>query len=440
MIRFAVELRVDPNLVNVEQRTEDIITIMNLHRCKNLRIPEFPPTRGDTGCEMRRLSIALEIVHLPPLIVLDEPTLDFEPAISGKIMACLKALTQRGHIVICSMSRPSTVEFGMLDRVVMLSEGYTIFSGPPLAIDTHFCSSEMGYVRKKGVELGDFALDICSGIERPDTMRVAELPSIMQEKFEASNLFVSPSAANVATDCHAFTAEFFKGLGFLANVPPFRVQMRRFFVVLRRAILTKFKDTVSLRAVFMASFVLSTVVGYLQYGQGNYGNYCLSIIGVPFRNTTNVGSLIFFVSLFTQCFFFVDAHAHCQKLQLFRYEQAAGCGNAPAFFLAMVISEVPFALFFGFIFGNILFNMAQLYGDAADYGYFISVMVMAALVGLSTTVMFCTLFKKELAVRDMFFLSLAIVILLSGFPFTQPNMPGYMVTFSQIIPTRCADS
>jgi energy-coupling factor transporter ATP-binding protein EcfA2 len=437
MIRFALELRVDPNEVNIDQRVDDVITIMNLHRCKNKAIPEFPPTRGDAGCEMRRLSIALEIVHLPPLIVLDEPTLDFDPAISVKIMACLKTLTKRGHIVICSMAKPSSMEFALLDRVVLLTEGHTIFSGPPGAIERHFCSADMGYVRKKGVELVDFVLDISSGIERPDTMRVAELPSIMQEKFEASNLFVTPAAANVVEDCHAFNPEFFKGLGYLSHIPPFRVQLRRFFVTLRRAITTKLKDFTSLRALFMASFVLSSVIGYLQYGQGNYGNYCLSIIGVPFKNTTNVGSLIFFVSLFTQCFFFVDAHAHCQKLQLFRYEQVSGCMNALSFFMAMVISEVPFAMFFGFIFGNILFNMAQLYGPtASDYGYFISVTIMASLVGLSTTVMYCALFKKELAVRDMFFLSLAIVILLSGFPFTQPNMPEYMVSFSQIIPTR----
>lgn len=434
MIRFAVELRVDPQVVNVSQRVDDIITIMNLHRCKNKRIPEYPPTRGDTGCEMRRLSIALEIVHLPPLIVLDEPTLDFEPAISVKIMQCLKTLTQRGHIVICSMNKPSSMEFALLDRVILLTEGHSIFSGRTSQLETHFCSSDMGYVRKRGVELVDFAYDICTGIERPDTMRVAELPSIMQEKFEATAMFMVPNKSD--GNCHAFTPEFFKGFGYLANVQPFQVQMRRFFVVLRRAITTKFKDVNSLRALFGASLILSTIIGYLQYGQGNYGSFCVSLVGVPYKNTTNVGSLIFFVSLFTQCFFFVDAHAHCQKLQLFRYEQVSGCGNAPAFFLAMVISEVPFAIYFGFVFANVLFNMAQLYGSPDDYGYFVSVVIMAALVGLSWTVNYCAIFKKELAVRDMFFLSLAIIVLLSGFPFTQPNMPDYMVSFSQIIPTR----
>lgn len=434
MIRFAVELHVNTNEIDVTQRVDDIITIMNLHHCKNKTIPEYPPTRGELGCDIRRLSIALEIVHLPPLIVLDEPTLDLEPAISMKIMNCLKTLTKRGHIVICSMEKPSCNEFNLIDRVILLTEGYTIYTGPVSQIDEHFCSEDMGYLRKKGVEIIDFAIDICTGIERPNTMRVAELPNIMQEKYENSKIFSPPN--HDITNIHAFTPEFFKSFGFLANIPSIRIQLKRFYIVLKRAIITKFKDFNSLKSLFMASFVLSSFIGYLQYGQGNYGNYCLSLIGIPFKNTTNVGSLIFFTSLFTQCYFFVDAHAHCQKMQVFRYEQSSGCNNTISFFLALIISEVPFALFFGFIFGNILFNMAQLYGDADDYGYFISVVIMAALVGLSCTVMFCTLFKKELAVRDMFFLCLAIVVLLSGFPFSQPTMPGYLVSFSEIIPTR----
>ena len=348
MIRFAVQLRVNFTAAEVEQRVDDIITIMNLHRSKNKTIPEYPPTRGDLGCEIRRLSIALEIVHLPPVIVLDEPTLDFEPAISVKIMHCLKTLTKRGHIIICSMEKPSHAEFSLLDRVVMITEGHSIYSGPTDKLETHFCSQEMGYVRKRGVELVDFATDICSGIERPDTMRVAEAPWIMQEKFEGSAIFATPS--HDPTNSHAFTPEFFKAFGLLAHMPPLGVQIRRFSVVLRRAVVTKLKDFTYLRALVMGSSFLSSIIGYLQYGQGSYGNYCLNLVGIPYKNTTNVGSLIFFTSLFTQAFFFVDAHAHCQKLQLFRYEQASSCNNAASFFLAMVISEVPFALFFGVVF------------------------------------------------------------------------------------------
>jgi energy-coupling factor transporter ATP-binding protein EcfA2 len=434
MITYAVSLRVDHKTVNVAERTDDILTLMNLHRCKNHTIEEYPPTRGEAGCEFRRLSIALEIVHLPELIVIDEPSLDFDQIISIKILECLKRLTKRGHIVFCSMDKPTQSEFNMFDRVVLLSEGYTIFSAAPNQIDQHFCSADMGYLRKKDVTLIDFTTDICSGIERPDTMRVAEHPSIMQETFEASKLFNVPN--HDTSNSHAFTPQFFAWFGLFANVQPIGVQFKRFTVVMQRALYTKSRDYHTIRALFMASTVLSSFIGYLQYGQGNYGNFCLNLVGVPFKNTTNVGSLIFFLSLFTQAYFFVDAHSLCQKLQLFRYEQAASVNTAPAFFLATVVSEVPSALIFGLIFGTILFSMSQIYGSANDYGYFISTILMACMVGLSTAVMYCALFKKELAVRDMFFVSLAIVVLLSGFPFSQPNMPDYLIDFSTIIPTR----
>ena len=434
MIQYAAELRVDPNEVSIDKRVDEIITIMNLHHCKNRRITEYPPTRGELGCDLRRLSIAIEIVHLPALFVIDEPTLDFEPAISVKIIECLQTLARRGHIVLCSMSKPSSSEFSMLDRVVLLTEGHTIYAGPPSKVEEHFCSPEMGYVRKKGVDLVDFTSDVCSGIERPVTLRVAELPSIMQEKFEASPLFSVPSKdeANV----HAFNKEFFHWFGYTANTHSVSTHFKRFAVIMRRAFMTKFKDTRSLQGYFFASFVLSSIVGYLQYGQATYGNYALSLFGIPYKNTTNVGSTMFFLSLFTQCYFFNDSNAYCQKLQLFRYEQASGCNNAPAFFLSTVISEVPWAIAFAFVFCNIIYFMVQFYGSEQDYGFYVSLLILSALVGLSSTVMYCCFFRKELVVRDMFFFSLIVVVLLSGFPFSQASMPDYMIQFSSIIPTR----
>lgn len=435
MIVYAAELRLDPAVVNIAQRVEDIITVMNLHHCKNRRITEYPATRGELGCDLRRLSIAIEIVHLPPLLVIDEPTLDFEPAISVKVIECLKSLANRGHIVVCSMSKPSAPEFSMLDRVVLLTEGHSVFSGPPTKIEDHFCSDEMGYVRKKGVDLVDFTSDVCSGIERPNNLRAPELPSVMQEKFEASALFDAPSKED-PTHCQAFCKDFFHFFGYTANTHSVSTHLKRFMVVLRRAVVTKFKDKRSLQGFFMASFVLSSLVGYLQYGQATYGKYCLSLLGLPYANTTNVGSTMFFLSLFTQAFFFNDSNAYCQKLQLFRYEQASGCGNAPAFFLATAISEVPFAITFAIVFSNIIYFMVQFYSSREDYGFYMSALIMSSLCGMSSAVMYCCIFKKELVVRDMFFFSLIVVVLLSGFPFSQAAMPEYMVQFSSIIPTR----
>jgi ABC-type multidrug transport system ATPase subunit len=436
MITYAVRLRVDQTKVTVKERVDDILTIMNLHYCKNRRISESPPTRGELGCDMKRLSIAIEIVHLPPMIVVDDPNIHFEPAIAIKIMECFQTLAKRGHIVVLSMTKPSSPEFSMLDRVVMLCNGHSIYSGPPSRIEEHFCSETMGYVRKKDVDLSDFALDICFGIERPNNLRAGELPSVMQYKYQSSPLFLAPVLSEGGGDVQAFTEKFFKFFGYAANTKSLATHALSFKHVFIRALETKFKNTQTLKGYFACAVLLSSLMGYLQYGQADYGHYALTLVGMPYQNTTNVGSLCFFMSLFTQVWAFVDVQAVCAKLQLFRYEQLSGVTNAPLFFLATLLTEAPFGILFGLVFSNIVYGMVQFKLQQDDYGFFVSCIILSALVGMSCTIMYCAIFKKELAVRDMFFFSLAIVVLLSGFPFAQPVMPDYLVDFSSIIPTR----
>jgi ABC-type dipeptide/oligopeptide/nickel transport system ATPase component len=50
---------------HVERRINDVMTLMNLQKCKNRKIPKYPPTSGAMGGDLRRLSIAVQIVALP---------------------------------------------------------------------------------------------------------------------------------------------------------------------------------------------------------------------------------------------------------------------------------------------------------------------------------------------------------------------------------------
>ena len=60
----------------VEERVQELLQIMNLTKCKNRIIPQYPPLRGEEGSDLRRLSIALEIARLPPIIVIHDSTLN----------------------------------------------------------------------------------------------------------------------------------------------------------------------------------------------------------------------------------------------------------------------------------------------------------------------------------------------------------------------------
>lgn len=77
----------------------------------------------------QRVGIAQAIVHSPPLIVLDEPTVGLDPRQVQAIRALIQDL-RREHGVIFSSHILGEVQ-AVSDRVIILHEGRLIHSGPP---------------------------------------------------------------------------------------------------------------------------------------------------------------------------------------------------------------------------------------------------------------------------------------------------------------------
>lgn len=438
MLKFSVELRLKPRAgvsqsVAVAERVNDLLTIMNLTKCKDRVIDVYPNMRGEEGSDLRRLSIALEIADLPPLIVLDNPTLDFDPAISVSIIQCLQMLASKGHIVICSFGKPSVQEFDLLDRAVLLSEGFTIYANSPKQVQSFFCSQAMGYEFRKDVDIVDFLLDIASGVERPNTQRNADLPNIMQEKYEMSEYATESKAPSLAIS--AFTPDFFYLFGY-GRFDDFLYAGSRLVTVVKRAFITKIKDRDALRTSLGAACVVSLLCGYLQFNQGNFGNYCLNLVTIVYAGAANVNSLLFFSTIFSWAFPFLNAHVICQKLQLFRYEQASGCCPTFAFCTASILSEVPFNILYMWIFATIVFFLSGIGKGYDDYIFFITTLGLNSLIGLAGAYMLCAVLKRELVVRDIFLVVVTFAALLSGFAFQFPVITGYMADASVVNPLR----
>lgn len=438
MLKYSIELRLRPQkgvafstLVN--ERLEDILSTMNLSKCKDKKIEEYPNLRGEEGSDLRRLSIALEIAGLPPVMVIEDPTAGFDPAIAVSILQCLQVLASKGHIVICSFSRPSSQELDLLDRVVLLSDGFSIFSNSPKQIQSYFCGPNMGYDLKPGVELIDFILDIASGVERPTTQRAADLPVIMQEKYEGSDIattvFIPVESAS------AFCSDFFYLYGY-GRFDPLPYAWSRLVTVVKRAIVTKFKDRDAIRTGFGGALIVSLLCGYLQFDQGNFGNYCLNLVQTVYPSAANINSLLFFNTVFSWAFPFLNAHVICQKLQLYRYERASGCCTTFAFSIASLLSEVPFNIFYMWVFATILFFMTGVGQGSDDYFFYVTTVGLNSLVGLGSAYMLSSIFKRELAVRDVFLLVVTLACLLSGFPFQLPYIRSYMADATVVNPLR----
>jgi len=87
------------------------------------------PIRQLSGGETKKVSVAAELLSRPHVLFLDEPTSGLDPGAEERLMEILRQLADSGCTVVCTTHVMQSVY--LLDRLVVLSDGMLIFSGPP---------------------------------------------------------------------------------------------------------------------------------------------------------------------------------------------------------------------------------------------------------------------------------------------------------------------
>ena len=141
-IRFAFRF-VQGFSVKPQQLDEEINALlekMGLLVCADVRVGNPFDGKGISGGQRRRLGLAVELVSVPSILILDEPTtgLDFSAAFS--LVQQLDLLTQQGHSVVCVIHQPSTQIWETFHQVGFLYGGSIVYFGPLKNLVDYFSS------------------------------------------------------------------------------------------------------------------------------------------------------------------------------------------------------------------------------------------------------------------------------------------------------------
>ena len=129
-LNMAAELRAT-KATTAEGRSElveSVIRRLGLSKCADTVIGDAK-TRGLSGGEKKRLSIACEMIARPQMIMADEPTSGLDAFGAQQVVGALKDLAREGNTVIMSIHQPRSSIFEMIDDICLLSEGRMIYCG-----------------------------------------------------------------------------------------------------------------------------------------------------------------------------------------------------------------------------------------------------------------------------------------------------------------------
>ncbi|KAJ3008601.1 hypothetical protein HKX48_008438 [Thoreauomyces humboldtii] len=143
-LRYSAQLRLpDEPADRRETRITDYIRSFGMLHVADNAIGT-PLRRGLSGGEKRRVSVLVECVAQPHLLLLDEPTSGLDATAAHTVLTAVCATAREtGGCVIASLQQPSMRLLTLFSQVIVLHAGRVAYKGPASEITSHF--SRLGY-------------------------------------------------------------------------------------------------------------------------------------------------------------------------------------------------------------------------------------------------------------------------------------------------------
>lgn len=159
-LRFAAGLRLPSFMSRQEKnrRAAEVLLKMGLKDCAdNLIGNEL--VKGISGGEKRRVTIAVQILTDPRVLLLDEPTSGLDAFTASSIMEVLRGLADEGRTLILTIHQARSDLFGHFGNVLLLARGgRPAYSGAAREMLGYF--GRMGRECPRNTNPADFVMDL----------------------------------------------------------------------------------------------------------------------------------------------------------------------------------------------------------------------------------------------------------------------------------------
>ncbi|KAM9411600.1 ATP-binding cassette sub-family G member 8 [Salvelinus alpinus] len=352
-LAFVAKLRLPTNFSQKQrdQRVDDVIAELRLRQCAHTRVGN-DLVRGVSGGERRRVSIAVQLLWNPGILILDEPTSGLDSFTAHNLVITLSRLARGNRLVLLSVHQPRSDIFQLFDLVVLLSSGSAVYCGTAKDMVPYFTA--LGHPCPRYCNPSDFYVDLIS-IDRRSPEREAEclerarvLSAQFVEKVRGTDDFMWKPEEPSTTLTQSAPQEEVINISKQKDRLPGR--LHQFSILIRRQVHNDFRDLVTLLVHGFEALLMSLLIGFLYFGAGEER---LSI-----QDTV---ALLYMIGALTPFAVVLDVIAKCHTERAMLYHELEdGMYNVTSYFFAKVLGELPEHCVFTLVYGLPIYWLAGL--------------------------------------------------------------------------------
>nr|XP_019561089.1 ATP-binding cassette sub-family G member 4-like [Aedes albopictus] len=370
------------------KKVNDILDVLGLQHSKSTLVKNL------SGGEKKRLSIGMELITNPPIILLDEPTSGLDSVSAMQLVTYVKTLAQEGRTIVSVIHQPASSLFQLFDDVFLLSNGKCIYSGP-IGELVHSLA-EAGFHCPKYYNRADFALEIasmssCPGIELL-TLRFNNGDSQGRKSIGDDGNYRNSILTPYRNTC----------LTSKSRRPRYPVpQWKQFSVLLRRSLRSTSRDFFFAQLRVIAHIVVGFLLGVVFYNTGKDASTVM----------TNSAGLFFF-----HIFIFFGNSMPCtvtfpSEAKIFVREHLNNWYSLEAYYLAKFFADIPLQLICPTLFVVIGYFLTGQPMEPMRFGMFwamclllgIFAQTVGLLSGAAFDIQMATFFVPSLSIPAMLF-------------------------------------
>jgi ABC-type multidrug transport system ATPase subunit len=353
-LALAAEMRLAAPPAERAAAVAGAIRRLGLAKCADTRVGDVK-TRGLSGGERRRLSIAAEVIASPRLLFLDEPTSGLDAFAALQVARALKALADDGHTVVASVHQPRSAIFELLDDLCLLSEGKLLYQGDARAALAHFAA--LGYACPAHYNPAEFLSDLVAVDYSSPEAEAASRARVgaLADAWAAAAPAVAVAAAPGAADAEREADDARPAIGPRRQAVLLFRRAWRQVARDRAAIASRASSQLSSAAVFSAVYYK---LGRGQAGiQGRLGLLQVAAVG------TAMSSLIKTLNVFPR------------ERAIVARERARAAYPPGPYLAAKLAAELPVGALFPALFGALVYPAAGLAPGAGRFARFLGILV-----------------------------------------------------------------